>query len=474
MRTELLPRVNGALVALSLTLCFDGCVSSGIRDDLAAVRSFAHVERVADVDGEVDDGVAADVHEVLRRPLDADAAVRIALVNNRELRASLRELGIARGRLMQAGLLSNPFIEAELQPERQTTVEFRVEWDIASLLLAPMRAGAARAALDAERLAAAGAVIALGYEVRDAFYGVLAAEEQLAVAQRQLDALAAARDAARALADAGNLRALDVAVRDAAFEQERIRVAERELSALVAREKVQRLLGLHGVETSWSTTGPLPPVPRDGTEDEHLERRAIEASLELRALQSRMTASARRAGLARAEGVIPELLVDVHALIGDATDTDTGSVAFGAGIGLRLPVFDQGRGLVAEYEAELGAHYERYVGLAIDIRSSARETRARVASARMRARHYAAVVLPARQRVVDQALLQNNAMNLSVFQLLDALRDRQLAEMDAIATRREYWSAAAAREALLAGKRVESAMRTTRGDTNERASAGEH
>ena len=74
--------------------------------------------------------------------------------------------------------------------------------------------------------------------------------------------------------------------------------------------------------------------------------------------------------------MIPELLVDVHALIGDATDT--GSVAFGAGVGLRLPVFDQGRGLVAEYEAELGAHYERYVGAAIDIRSSARETRARV------------------------------------------------------------------------------------------------
>jgi len=129
---------------------------------------------------------------------------------------------------------------------------------------------------------------------------------------------------------------------------------------------------------------------------------------------------------------------------------------------------------VAEYEAELGAQYERYVGLAIDIRSSARETRARVASARMRARHYAAVVLPARQRVLDEALLQNNAMNLSVFQLLDALRDRQLAEMDAIATRREYWSAAAAREALLAGKRIETAPNMTRADTDGRASAGEH
>ena len=472
MDTDLSTRACVALGALIFTLSFAGCASSAIRDDLVAVRRFARVERIADVDDAVDDATAPDVRAMLRRPLDADAAVRIALVNNRGLRATLRELGIARGRLLQAGLLANPLIEGELQPERQTSVEVRVEWDVASLLLAPMRAGAARAALDAERLAAAGAVVEVGYTVRDAFYGMLATEEQLGVAQRQLDALAAARDAARALAEAGNLRALDVAVRDAAFEEERIRVAERELEVLVAREQVQRLLGLHGVDTTWSTTGPLAPVPRDGTDDEHLERRAIEASLELRALQSRMTAAARRAGLARAEGLIPELLVDVHALIGDSADSR--AVAFGAGLGLRLPVFDQGRGLIAEYEAEFGAQYERYVGIAIDIRSSARETRARVASARMRARHYAAVVLPARQRVLDQALLQNNAMNLSVFQLLDALRDRQLAEMDAIATRREYWSAAAARDALLAGQRVETSMNTTRAGNDERASAGEH
>ena len=300
-------------------LCLaSGCVSSAIGEDLREVRTLAHVEQLADVEESVDDGTAPDVAAVLAQPLDVDAAVRIALVNNRALRASLRELGVARGRLLQAGLLANPLVEAELQPERQTAVEVRVEWDVASVLLAPLRAGAASAELDAERIAAAGLVIETGYHVREAFYALLASEEALAMAQRQLDGLAAMRDAAHALSDAGNLRALEVAMRDAAFEEERVRVAERELQLLLAREQVQRLLGLHGAETMWTTSGPLPGVPRDGVDDTHLERRAIEASLELRVIRSRMTAAARRAGLARAEGLIPELLVDVHALLGRA------------------------------------------------------------------------------------------------------------------------------------------------------------
>lgn len=430
------------------------CVSTGVREDLSQIRELTQAIALADVGGEVEDVSAPDVAEILQAPLDADAAVRIALVNNRELRATLRELGVARGRLLQAGLLANPLVDAELQPERQTAIALRVEWDIASLLLAPLRAEAASADLDVARFDAAGMVIELGYMVRDAFHELLASEERLAVAQRQLDALAAARDAARALQTAGNLRELDVSAREAAYEEERVHVAEMELTALVAREQMQRLLGLHGEEATWVTSGPLPPVPTDETDAPDLERRAIDASLELRAMQSRMVAAARRAGLARTEGVLPQLLLDVHALVGDPTSG--AGTTLGGGIAVRLPIFDRGDGRVAEYEHQLDAWFERYVGVAIDVRSAARESRARLLSSRMRAQHYADTVLPARQRVLDQTLLQYDAMQVSVFQLLDALRARQETEMAAIDTRHEYWSAAAALDALLAGHRVDT------------------
>ena len=92
--------------------------------------------------------------------------------------------------------------------------------------------------------------------------------------------------------------------------------------------------------------------------------------------------------------------------------------------------------------------------MAIDVRSQARETRARVLSAGSRVRQYSQVILPARRHVLDETLLQYNAMQVSIFSLLSALRERQMREVDAVRTRREYACALAGMEALLAGHHV--------------------
>jgi hypothetical protein len=61
-------------------------------------------------------------------------------------------------------------------------------------------------------------------------------------------------------------------------------------------------------------------------------------------------------------------------------------------------------------------------------------------------------------------------MQVSVFQLLEALHERQDSEIAAVATRREYWEAAAAMDALLAGHHIDAAetsMHTTRSAMRE-------
>jgi hypothetical protein len=58
------------------------------------------------------DEVPAEVEQLLSRPLTADDAVRVAMLANREGRAALAEIGIAKGAWVQAGLIPNP--EAEL------------------------------------------------------------------------------------------------------------------------------------------------------------------------------------------------------------------------------------------------------------------------------------------------------------------------------------------------------------------------
>jgi cobalt-zinc-cadmium efflux system outer membrane protein len=432
-----------------------GCVASSIRSDVREVRSLAKVKVLPALSpGQLDDLRKEEVQQLLDRPLDADQAVRIALLHNRDLRARLRELGVERGRLMQAGLLANPGIEAELSPERDSRVELRAEYDVMTFVLTPMHKKAAQHELDAARLDAAGDVIELGYEVRRGFYDVQATMLQLQAAQGSLDALAAGRDAAVALLEAGNLRAVDAASQISAFERARISVAKLELSLAERREALQRLLGLHGEATSWTLATEFPPLPAEAPALQDIERRSIAANLDLAASQKRLEAIAKRTGITRTEGWLPRIDLDVHTLIGNPERGEQDKVRWGGGVGIDVPLFDRQQGNLRVQEAEFDSALERYQGLAIELRSAAREVSARLTSAERRARQYASVIVPAQDNLMLQTQLQYNAMQIGVFQLLEARRAQLEVALDFVDTQREYWSAVAELDALLAGRRV--------------------
>jgi outer membrane protein TolC len=443
--------------ALALLLV-GGCASS-MRSDISSVRTLSKTREALPSlrEGHVEDTSEEDVKGLLAKPLDADAAVRIALLSNRELRARLRELGVAQGRVLQAGLVANPLFEVELLPERDSDVELRVEYEITSLLMAPMKRRAEQHDLEAARLDVAGEVVQLGYDVRTAFYALQTAEQRLAFAQQSLDALAAGRDAATALLEAGNVAQLNASTQIVGYERARITVAQIELEVASLREALQRLLALHGAETSWTLDSQLRAVPEQAPALKELERQAIEANLELRAAEKRLDALAKRTGIARTQGWLPEVAVDVHTLRTDREGRDDSEWRWGGGVSVEVPLFDHGQGERRGYEAQFDALLERYQGLAINLRSAARETSNRLRSAHARARQYEAVILPAQRTVMEQTLLQYNAMQLGVFQLLEARRELLDVQLAYAETVREYWSAQAEYEALLSGRLVKTA-----------------
>ena len=451
-----------ALWTAASALLLGGCLTSSIAGDIADVRARTEIPLVPMVAGTaVDADSDDDARTLLREPLDADTAVRVALLNNRALRAELRELGVARGRLIQARQVANPVFEVESLPERNTAVEMRVEYDLTSLVLAPLRARAAAADLAAERFDAAGAVIQLGYDVRLAFHALQSAMQRLAIAQRALDAFAASRDAAAALLEAGSVSALDASSQIAAYEKARVTVAQLELAVADRREALQRLLGTHGEDTAWTIRADLPPVPDAVPDSDRPESRALKASHDLAAMKNRLEAIARRTKLSRTEGWLPDVEVDLHTLYGDPEAAPgmrpRGQWGVGGGVSLSVPIFDRKRGTIRAHEAEFDALMERYHGLAIELRSTARELHNRVVSAHARARQFQNVILPAQRRVVEETQLQHNAMQLGIFQLVQARRDQLEVELAHVETVREFWDANAAREALFAGRRVTAA-----------------
>ena len=452
-------RLLSSLWAAASALLLGGCLTSSIAGDIADVRARTEIPLVPMVAGTaVDVDSDDDARKLLREPLDAEAAVRVALLNNRALRAQLRELGVARGRLIQARQVDNPVFEVESLPERNTALEMRVEYDITSLVLAPLRARAAAAELAAARVEIAGAVVQLGYDVRVAFHALQSATQGLAIAQRALDAFAASRDAAAALLEAGSVSALDASSQVAAYEKARVTVAQLELAVADRREALHRILGMHGEDTEWTIRAELSPVPDALPEIDRPEGRALQASHDLAAMKHRLEAIARRTKLSRTEGWLPDIEVDMHTLYGNPEAapamTPEGPWRFGGGVSLSVPLFDQNRGTTRAHEAEFDGLMERYHGLAIEVRSTARELQNRVVSAHARARQFQSVILPAQRRVVEETQLQYNAMQLGVFQLLQARRDQLDVELAYVETLREYWDASAAREALLAGRRV--------------------
>lgn len=445
-----------------------GCVSSSLSTDLSRVKSLSHTSALPALpEGRVDTKLAREAEEQLQKPLDVNAAVRVAMLNNRDLRARLRSLGVERGRLIQAGLLSNPHVEAELMPERNSRLELRAEYDIMSFVLMPMRKKAAQHELEAARVDAAGDVVELGYAVRVAFFALQSAELRLTFAMRSLEALAASRDAAQALFAAGNIPELDASTQISAYERARIVVAKLELARAEAREHLQRLLGLHGKDAEWTVRLDFEDVPDELEPGADMEKRALDANLDLAAKKHSLEALARRTGLTRLEGLLPEIALDVHSLIGTPDGERNYGVRWGGGVGLAVPLFDRKQGEIRSFEAQFDSELERYQGLAIALRSQAREAWARVTSAHLRVRKYQEVIVPAQERVMEQTQRQYNAMQLGVFQLLEARRAQLDVALDFAETLREYFTARAELDALLAGRAVN--MRATETTTSSSA-----
>jgi cobalt-zinc-cadmium efflux system outer membrane protein len=443
---EITMSTEARVAALAQILLAASCASSAPRTNSAHVAQLSRAALTESPSRGDDRAAAEEIHDLLGRPLTADSAVRVAILNNRELRAATHEIAATRGRARQDGALPNPSFQFDLRRPVAREKDFLVEYDLTHALLAPLRSAPGEAEVEAEQLRAAGAAVELGYRVRTAFFAHQAEQQRLAVANRMLDALAAGRDAARALFRAGNVRELDVVAQEAAYEGARASTAEIELEMLERREALQRLLGLHGGATAWTSSPELPaPEKPPGTED--VEAQAVKASLELAELKRRLDAIARRTRLARAEGWIPDVKIDAHA------EQDDGRWETGGGATIAIPLFDRRQGALAAHEAEFDAARERYEGTAVEIRSAAREARDRLDSAFRRARQYRDVVVPARRRVVEHALLQFNAMQVSVFELLQFQRELLQAELAAADALRDYWTARAQFDALAGGAR---------------------
>lgn len=209
---------------------------------------------------------------------------------------------------------------------------------------------------------------------------------------------------ARRMVQVGNLSKLVQAQYQAELSEAALATAHGKQAAFAAREKLTRVLGVWGAQAQYTLPDALQALPAQPLNLPDVEAQALQARTDL--------AAARNQWNLKQRSTVPGSADDLWDALGDAA---------------------------------------KVRGLAVQVRSEAREAYFNYRSAFDIAHHLKTEVLPVRKFINDELMLRYNGMLTSLF---DALADNQTQTLAANATsaaQRDFWLAHADLQAVLAG-----------------------
>jgi outer membrane protein TolC len=438
-------------IAGVLVLLLGGCASFSQDGGLDAVSSMTAARtglyvRVSKA-GAGSDASRAELARLLQAPLTADGAVRVALLNNRGLRASLAGLGVAEADLVQAGRMANPgFSFSRMSGGGETEIERSVMFDLVGLLSIPIRRDIEARRFKGAQLAAANDAVRLAFDTRKAWFNAVAASQSARYAEQVREAGQASAELAQRMARAGNLSALDQAREQVFSAETTAQLARARLNATAAREQLARLMGVWGTQTAFTLPERLPDLPAAPREAANIEAQAMQQRLDVQLAKLDAASTARALGLTRATGVVNVLDA------GYVNASKTGAPREnGYEIELALPIFDWGGARVAKAEALYMQSVHRTAHTAVSARSQVREAYSAYRTTYDLAKHYRDEVIPLQKKISEETLLRYNGMLMSVFELLADARAQVNGVNTAIQAQRDFWIAETELQAAING-----------------------
>lgn len=389
------------------------------------------------------DVARARAARLLDRTLTADAAVQVALLNNRGLQAAYNELGLAEARFVEASLPPNPTFSVErMSSVAELEFEGRIVANILALATLPARAEIASARFHQAQLRAAEETLRLATETRRAYYRAVASRQLVGFLTQAQSAAQGAAQVAQRLGETGTLNKLDQAREQVFYAEVTAQLATARQSATSERERLIRHLGLWGNDLDFKLPNALPPLSRVRPLPE-VERDAIRRRVDLQIARIEVETLAKSYGLANATRFIN--LLEVAGIAKDVKERSSGERERASGFELefQVPLFDFGEVRVRQAEQTYLHAINRLTEKAINVRSEARDAYRTYRSTYDIARHYRNEVLPLRKIISDETLLRYNAMQVDVFALLTEVRQRTASNIAAIEAQRAFWLAKA-------------------------------
>jgi len=395
--------------------------------------------------------ISMAIEPLLKTNLTAQAAVTIALLNNRALQGEFEEIGISQADVAQASRLQNIEIAGSWRfpnrPPLGTDIEYSAAGNLLDLFTLPAKRKVAARNLEQTKLRVADKVLQLAADTQTVFYELQAQTEFVNRLNTILEVNDAQADLAQRQSDAGNINDLELHNQQAPSIQSHLDLIKAKAESQAEREHLNRLLGLSGEQINWQIAEELPSLPEKELPLENLESLAVSQRLDLAAARNQAEAIAAALRLKQHTRFIPGATIGV-----DTERTPDGQRVTGPTLDLELPVFDQGQPAIAKLTSEFQQAKDNYAAQEINVRSEVREARGALLAAREAVEFGQKNLLPLRKQILGETLLHYNAMQKNSYDLLAAKEREQMAEQGGIEALRDYWIARVALERAVGGR----------------------
>lgn len=442
--------------ALGAALVLAGCASlspDGGTTDVQTLVGGNPLMAGATAQRKPDDASQKSVDALLAKPLDAEAAVRIALINGPRVQDAFATLQLSDADRVQAASLPNPVLSfSRLMQGSEREFERMLSFNVVGLVTLPWQARWAGQRHEAAKLQAAQSVLLLAADTRRAWVRAVAAQQSVAYLRDAKDAAEAGAELAHRMAKVGNWSALQRTREQLLLADAGAQLARAEQAAVASREQLTRLMGLSGTRTAYTLPDRLPPLPKAAPELGDVQALALRDRLDVRSAQAQNTAVAGSLGLTHATSVINAMELGVVRNTTFENDADRSkSITRGFELELPIPIFDWGQARNGRAEAQYLQSAARVRDVGVLAASEAREAWQGWNTAYGIARRYRDEVLPLRKQVNEEMVLRYNGMLASVWELLAETRASTLAVNAGMEAQRDFWLADTDLQLVLTG-----------------------
>ena len=379
------------------------------------------------------------INSLIEKPLTAESAIRIALVNNPKLTATYAKLGIAAADVYQAGRIRNPIfsfttLDSNVSGERNLTT-FGLITSFTDLITLPSRKRYAEGEFSAMKQSVGAEVLNIASESEAAFYNFVGSKQVLKLRDQIAKAGELSLGLAKRYFDAGNISRRELAIEYAAASKYRLACLEAEAKAYEKRVELARVLGL-SVADSWDSPAQL-PMPIEQEDDIDVLISLAKASrLDLAAAISRTELLADQLGVTNWTRWLGNLDVGIE----HERETD-GAKLTGPTIEWEIPIFSQNRDKKIRANTELQHAIAEVKYLNLDVENNVRLAHAATQNIKTRVKEYRDQLIPAHIEAVERAQEEENFMLIGIFELIKTKQEEYDAYQGYLDVVRDYWLA---------------------------------